>query len=359
MTVATPWVAVPDGSPFSVQALPYVVFSVADEAPRIGVGIGTQILDLAATTAALGLDGGHVFEAPSLAPFMALGPSAWAAVRSWVSQVLTHPADEELVAPHLLATSEVRLHAPFEVADLTCLTDDDHHSLVPPTGRHGRAGSIRLSGETILRPCGPRVREDPGAGEGPTYGPSRHLDVDAGIGFIVGTPSRPGEPVPATAFAEHVFGVVLIAQWSARDLLADQSSFATSMSPWVLPLAALEQARLPAHRPLPEGLDYLADPDGWRLDVVMDASVNGTFVARVATSGAQWTPAQLLAHLTVAGTPLRTGDIVLVRPTEGAVPSLLDDGDEVVVRGWAPAAGGGQIGLGELRVAVAAARTLG
>jgi len=348
VSVATSWVSLPDGSPFSAQALPYVVFSDADDTPRIGARIGDQILDLAAAAGALGLDGGHIFESPSLAPLMAAGPSAWAAVRSWVSELVTHPADEELVAPHLSDVRAVRVHAPFEVADLTCTPDHDQRSAVPPPGRHQRAGSVRL-GPGVRRPCGPLKPER--GGDGPLrFGPTQRLDVDAGVGFVVGTPTEPGQRVSASAFPDVVFGVVLMARWSTRDLLTDDDSFATTISPWVLPLAALDGARLPALRGQVTGLDYLTDTAGWRLDAVIDAAINGTRVARVSLAGAQWTPAQMLAQLTVTGTPLRTGDVLLVCPTEGAAPSVLDDGDQVTVRGWAPGprTAGAQLGLGEV-----------
>jgi fumarylacetoacetase len=249
------WLPVPEDSPFTVHTLPYGVFSVGDEDPRVGVAIGASVLDLAPLAAEEGLDGAHVFEEPTLNPFMALGPRAWAAVRAWVTELVRDEPHRDTVEPHLLPLDSVRMHLPFAVADYVDFYSSAHHAgnvgrilrpdapaLPPawrhlPIGYHGRAGTVVLSGTEIGRPCG--LRREPGD-DVPSYGPSLRLDVEAEIGFVVGVGTERGTPVPVDRFAEHVFGVVLVNDWSARDIQAFEyvplgpflgKSFATSVSP--------------------------------------------------------------------------------------------------------------------------------
>jgi fumarylacetoacetase len=402
---ATSWVPVPEGSPFPVQNLPYGVFSVGDEAPRVGVAIGDQVLDLAATAASEGLDGGHVFAEPSLNAFLALGRPAWSAVRSWVSEILTHPANEELVSPHLIPMDQVRMHLPFEVADYVDFYSSEDHAtnvgrifrpdsapLTPnwkhlPIGYHGRAGTVVVSGTDVVRPCG--QRKSP-ADEAPAYGPSRRLDIEAEVGFVVGTPSPLARPVPVGAFRDHVFGAVLVNDWSARDIQAWEyvplgpflgKSFATSVSPWVVPLEALDAARVtPPPRDTPV-LPYLREDEDWGLDLSLEVSWNGTVVSRPPFARMYWTPAQQLAHLTVNGASLRTGDLYAsgtvsgpekdqrgsfleltwngqepVTLADGSQRGFLEDGDTVSISAWAPGADGVRIGFGEVTGTICPAR---
>jgi fumarylacetoacetase len=198
------------------------------------------------------------------------------------------------------------------------------------------------------------------------------------VGYIVGMPSPHGEPVPVEAFADHVFGVCLVNDWSARDIQAWEGqplgpflgkSFATSMSAWVVPLAALSAARQKvgsADRPL---LPYLRESDPWGLDLSLELRVNGEVVSRPPYRSMHWSPAQLLAHLTVNGASLRSGDLYASGTVSGASPDqvgslielwsgerFLADGDEVVIRGSAPAADGTLLDLGEVRGRVVGGR---
>ena len=275
------WLDVPADSPFPVQNLPYGVFSPPDEQPRVGVAVGDHVLDLAPLAAAEGLDGGHVFEAASLNPFMALGRPAWTAVRSWLTELLTHDGYRDLVESHLEPLDEVALHLPFEVADYVDFYSSEHHAanvgalfrpdqpaLPPnwrhvPIGYHGRAGTVVISGTDVVRPSGQRKPPDAGA---PTYGPSLRLDIEAEVGFVVGVPSPLGRAVPTRDFRQHVFGVCLVNDWSARDIQAWEyvplgpflgKSFATSVSPWVVPLDALDAARVTPPVQEPPVLPYL------------------------------------------------------------------------------------------------------
>lgn len=410
MTLQT-WAPLPAGSPFGVQTLPYGVFSTPHERPRVGVRIGDHVLDVAPVAAVENLDGARVFQAESLNPFMSLGRPAWQAVRQWLTELLTHPGHEDLVSPHLIALDDpehpVTLHLPFEVADYVDFYSSEHHAtnvgrmfrpdaepLLPnwkhlPVGYHGRAGTIVASGTDIVRPRGQRK---PPADDVPTFGPSVRLDIEAEVGFVVGVPTALGTPVPASAVREHVFGVCLVNDWSARDIQAWEyvplgpflgKSFATSVSSWVVPLDALEQARVqpPPREHAP--LDYLADDadDPWGLDLQLEVVWNGTTVAHPPFAGMYWTVAQQLAHLTVNGASLRTGDLFASGTVSGAerdqrgsflelswngteeIPladgqtrTFLRDGDTVVISATAPGPEGTRVGFGEVAGTIRPAR---
>jgi fumarylacetoacetase len=393
----TTWYEVPEGSPFPVENLPYGVFAFEDEQPRVGVALGDQVVDLAPLAAAEGLDGGHVFEAPVLNEFMALGRPAWTAVRAWLRELLTHEGYRDLVESHLLPLAEVQLQLPFEVADYVDFYSSEQHAtnvgrifrpdaepLTPnwrhlPIGYHGRSGTVVPSGTDIVRPQGQRKGPE---GSGPEFGPSARLDVEAEVGFVIGVPSERGKPVPASVFRDHVFGVCLVNDWSARDIQAWEyvplgpflgKSFATSVSPWVVPLEALEAARVPSPDQDPRVLPYLQHDEPWGLDLALEVMCNGTVVSRPPFAEMYWTPAQQLAHLTVNGASLRTGDLYasgtvsgreqaqwgsLLELTwggrdpislgDGSKRTFLEDGDVVSVSAWAPGEAGARIGFGEV-----------
>lgn len=372
---------------FGLDHLPYGVFSVDGGPRRVGVRLGGTVVDLAGT-------GRPELAAPTLNALMALGPQVWAETREQVTTLVgsgaarSHPLDE------------VALHLPFEVADYVDFYCSEHHAtnvgrimrpdeepLLPnwrhlPVGYHGRAGTVVPSGTPVVRPHGQRRGR-----EGPVLGPSRRLDLEAELGFVVGVGSRQGEPVPATALADHVFGVVGLNDWSARDVQGWEyqplgpflgKSFATSVAHWVTPLAALEAAWVPLPGQDPTPLPYLApeDPQVARgLDIAVEVELDGHVVARPPYASTYWSPAQMLAHLTVNGASLRTGDLfasgtisgpgreqrgsLLELSWGGAEPfatehwpggrTFLEDGDTVVLRYSAPGTGGGRISLGEVR----------
>lgn len=398
--MATP-LDIPNQSGFGSTTLPYGVFSTAGEEPRIGVALGDNILDLAPLAAAEGFDGAHVFAHRSLNPFMALGRPAWDAVRGWITELVADLADDadaphrELVAPHLVPAREATMHLPFDVADYVDFYSSRIHAenaskifrpdspaLPPawphvPIGYHGRASTVIVSGTPVVRPSGPRSD-----GEAVEHGPTTRLDVEAEVGFVVGVPSKLGQPVAVADFAEHVFGVVLVNDWSARDVQSFEQrplgpfagkSFATSISPWVTPLAALEQARIepPARDPQPAA--HLSDAEPWGLDIALEVEVNATVVSRPEFADMYWTPAQQLAHLTANGARVRTGDLfasgTVSSPGDGRQGSLLEltwngttpitladggkrtfleDGDVVTIRASAPGPDGARISLGEV-----------
>jgi fumarylacetoacetase len=395
------WVEGAAGSLHDVDNLPYAVFTTGEEPPRVGVRIGDQVLDLAPVAAGDMLEVSRVFEAPSLNPLLALRHPAWSSVRTWLTGLLTDATERSLVEPHLVPVEDVTVLMPFEVADYVdfyCSLDHatnvgrifrpDDEPLKPnwrhlPVGYHGRAGTVVVSGTGVRRPCGQRPESD----GTPSYGPSRRLDIEAEMGFVVGAPTRLGERVPTSGFAEHVFGLTLLNDWSARDIQAWEyvplgpflgKSFATSVSGWVTPLDALAAARvdLPGQDPAP--LDYLAVDGPAGFDVDIEVLLNGTTVARPPYASMYWAPAQMLAHLTVNGASLRTGDLFASgtvsgpeRDQRGSFLELswggtepfgpdgrtfLEDGDVVTLRATAPGTGGGRIALGEVTGTVLPAR---
>lgn len=402
----TTWVPGAAGSLFDLDNLPYGVFSTGGDAPRVGVRIGDHVLDLA-PVAEIGDPASALAAAwrtPSLNAFMAMGPEQWAIAREWIAEVLGHDVHEARTAPHVHPLTEVELHLPIEVGDYVDFYASEHHAsnvgrifrpdqepLLPnwkhlPVGYHGRAGTVVPSGTDIVRPCGQRKAPTDDA---PSYGPSRRLDIEAELGFVVGTPTRLGERVSTADFAAHTFGVVGLNDWSARDLQAWEyvplgpflgKSFATSISHWVTPLAALDAAwtDLPGQDPQP--LDYLRVEGPAGLDVAVEVVLDGEVVSRPPYASMYWSPAQMLAHTTVNGATVRTGDLwgsgTISGPDAGQRGSLLElswggtepftaggrertfleDGDEVTLRYTAPGTAGGRIALGEVTGRIVPAR---
>ncbi|MDT0437423.1 MULTISPECIES: fumarylacetoacetase [Streptomyces] len=392
------WVPIPDGSPFPLANLPYGVFAPAGGPPRVGVAVGDHVLDLAR---ALGDD---TFARPSLNAFLAQGRSRWQRVRADLLDLLTDPACRAEAAPALHRRADVRLLLPFEAADYVDFYASEHHAanigrmlrpgqepLTPqwkhlPIGYHGRAGTLVVSGTDITRPRG--QTRPPGTGA-PTVGPSRKLDIEAEVGFVVGTGTPLGTSVGVDDFADHVFGVCLVNDWSARDLQAWEyvplgpflaKSFATSVSPWIVPLDALSAARTPPPTRTEPLQEYLRDGADWGLDLSLEVRLNGHLVARPPFTAMYWTPAQMLAHLTVNGASLRPGDFYASGTVSGPEPgqrgslmelswngaqpltlpdgttrTFLEDGDEVTITATAPGPGVTRIGFGEVTGRVTAA----
>ena len=364
------------------------MFSTNHELPRVGIRIGDSVLDLAEVL------GEQVFAEPSLNAFMAEGRVRWTDVRARLTELLTVERHRAAVEAALRPLETVRLHLPFEVGDYVDFYASEHHAanvgrlfrpggeaLMPnwkhlPVGYHGRSGTVVVSGTPVTRPNG----QSAAPGAAPEFGPSRRLDFEAEVGFVVGTGS-PG-PVSTGGFADHVFGAFLVNDWSARDIQSWESrplgpflakSFATSVSEWVVPLEALEHARVSPPPRAPEPLPYLADVDKWGLDLTLEVRLNGQAVSRPPFATMYWTPAQMLAHMTVNGASIRTGDIYasgtvsgpardqrgcllelswggaepLTLP-DGSVRTFLEDGDEVTISATAPAAYGTRIGFGEV-----------
>jgi fumarylacetoacetase len=391
-------------SGFGLEALPYGVFTRAGDSARVGIRFGDSVLDLAAVAAATGFTHADVLAQASLNPLMGRGPRAWQEVRRWASALLGEVSS--VVDEHLFPLTDVTLQLPFEVADYVDFYASEVHArnvgkifrpdspgLPPnwkhlPIGYHGRAGTVVVTGTDVVRPSGQRL---PAPGGLPQFGPSQRLDIECEVGFVVGRASELGSPVAVRAARDALFGVVLLNDWSARDIQAWEyvplgpflgKSFATSISAWVLPFEALRDAEIALPRQDPEPLPYLAGrPDDlFGLELHLEVLLNETVISRPEYRDMYWSPAQMLAHLTVNGASLRIGDLfasgtvsgeapdtfgsLLERTWNGAQPvpladgtarGFLEDGDVVTLRGWASGTSGARISLGEVVGRVAAA----
>jgi fumarylacetoacetase len=387
---------VPPEHLFGLHNLPYGVYSVPGQAPRTAVRYGDHVVDLG-----LLLRDEQSFGRPSLNPFMAQGRVRWVEVRGAVTEALK--ANVPDAAVHSIGA--VTLHLPFEVADYVDFYASEHHAsnlgrllrpdsqdpLTPnwkhlPIGYHGRSASIVVSGTDIVRPAGQRKGPQD---EAPVFGPSIRLDIEAELGFVVGTGNPMGEPIPVERADQHIFGVVLFNDWSARDIQAWEyvplgpnlgKSFASTVSPWVVPLLALETAKVDTPDQESAVLPYLARERPWGLDIEVTVEWNGQLVSRPPYAAMYWSPAQMLTHLTVNGAPTRTGDLfasgTISGPEKdqrgafieltwgGAEPvrvngqerTFLEDGDEVVLTATAPGPLGTRIGFGEARGRILASK---
>ncbi len=411
------------GTDFPIQNLPFGVFTRAltPEPPRIGVAIGDRILDLRLCHRAGLFDGdlapiGEALLSPSLNRLMALGPVSWSAVRRRVSELLREDRRRTLqkkVEPCLATMAEAVLRMPAEIGDYSDFYASIFHAtnvgsmmrpdnpLLPnykyvPIGYHGRASSVVVSGTPVRRPSG---QAKPESAMEPTWGPSRRLDYELEVGFYIGPGNVLGTPIGIGEVESHIFGVSLVNDWSARDLQAWEyqplgpflaKSFATSVSPWVLTLEALEPYRVPALiRPEgdPDPLPYLDDArqrDRGGLDLRLEVSLSTSqmraakmapfVVSRNSLRHLYWTPGQLVTHHASNGCNLRPGDLIAsgtvsgpTRESRGCLLELtwrgeqpitlphgetrrfLEDGDEVIFRGWCEREGFVRIGTGECR----------
>jgi fumarylacetoacetase len=411
------------GTDFPIQNLPFGVFAPreASGGPRIGVAIGDRILDLS-VCARQGVFSGGAAEAaahctaPTLNGLMSLGATAWRALRREISAFLSVDGEgyehyKRLGDRLVLPMTAAELLLPASVGDYTDYYASVHHAtnvgsmfrpdnpLLPnykyvPIGYHGRASSLVASGTGIRRPSGQRKAPDDAA---PAFGPSRLLDYEAELGMFVGPGNALGDIIPIGEAGDHLFGVCLVNDWSARDIQAWEyqplgpflaKSFATTISPWVVTMEALAPYRAPAFmRPPddPQPLEYLSDADDRRaggIDITVEvwlrtaamqaAGVRETRLSRASFPDMYWTPAQMLAHHASNGCNMRPGDLLasgtisgasqdsrgclleltwrgshpLVLPN-GETRTFLEDGDQVTLRGSCERDGFARIGLGD------------
>ena len=345
--------------------LPYGVVRVRGGAPQPALCDGDAVLLLKELALPADPDLARATRAHDLNALIELGPSAWGAVQDAAADA---PAGARVPLPDCQAVLPVRVpdfvdfYASLEHATnfgrifrpgTPPVRDNWRHM---PVGYHGRASTIVVSGTDIRRPSG---QTNLGS-----LAPTAQLDLECELGYVCG-PSAHG-PIAIDRADQHIFGVVLVNDWSARDVQRLEyeplgpflgKSFATSMSAWITPLRALHAARTPPPPPDPPAAPYLSAKQPWLLDVELEIELNGSVVARPRAAGLYWTPAQMLAHLTVNGAGLSAGDLVATGTISGAAPGSegslaeiyrglrwLADGDEVVLRGHA-----GAIALGEVR----------
>lgn len=403
---------------FGIDNLPYGVARMPDGAVTCVSALGDDVIDLSSLAGAGALAVAdvppHVFEQPALNRFLACGRPVWEGVRRRLADLIG--AGDPRLSAALVPRSDVELRLPVAVGDFVDFYASLHHAtnmgrlfrpgadpLPPawrrqPLGYHGRAGSVVVSGTPVLRPHG-QVASD---GREPRLQPTRALDFEAEVGFVIGAGSSPGHPIPATEFRDHVAGVLLVNDWSARDVQAFESqplgpflgkSFATSVSPWLVSLDALEPYRIPPPQQDPAPAPYLAaghcSAYDLRLEVALQtASMRAAGLPAAPISSASfadlyWTIPQLLAHATVNGAPTRTGDLFAsgtvsgpvagsegslmeltwagTRPLslpDGSTRTYLEAGDTVILRGWAGGDDRPLLSLGEVRGTILPARRL-
>jgi fumarylacetoacetase len=391
-------------SDFPIQNLPYGVFrrKGSKDGPRGGVAIGDQILDLEA----VGLKTG-----PALNGLAAAGRKAWRELRKVLSLGLSDPKRARRFSKYLLPMKKADLFLPVSIGDYSDFFTGIHHAtnmgkmfrpdnpLLPnykwvPIGYHGRASSIVISGTPVTRPNGQTM---PSGAESPVFGPSKRLDYEVELGFVIGPGNKLGAPVPVSRALEHVFGAVLFNDWSARDIQTWESqplgpflakSFASTVSPWIVTLEALEPFRCPAfprRAADPQPLPYLFDPTdqrqgGYAIGTEMflrsaqmrEQKVAPVRLSRCSWRDGYWTIAQMVAHQTSNGCDLQPGDLLGSGTLSGATPDMagsmieltqggknpltlpsgetrtfIADGDELIQRGRCEREGAAAIGFGE------------
>jgi len=422
------WIPVASDSHFPIQNLPYGVFRPKNEAPRVGVAIGDFVLDLSIVwdrflcnmpvrseerlsfMEGLGisfLTGAPIFHQASLNDFLALGRPAWNVSRTVISGLLAadEPSlrdDAALRSQALVPIDDVEeLLLPVEIGGYTDFYSSREHAtnvgtmlrgaenaLMPnwlhlPVAYHGRASSVVVSGTDLHRPKGQYKPADEPA---PVFGASRSLDFELEMGFFIGSGNELGRSISIGNAADHIFGMVLVNDWSARDIQAWEyqplgpflaKNFGTTISPWVVPLEALEPFRVAGPVQEPSPLPYLQSAGNWAYDIQLEVSLLGERMDRphrVCSSNFKhlyWNICQQLAHHTVNGCNLRTGDLLASGTISGPTPesygsllelswrgskplvfpngeqrTFLQDGDRVTLTGWCQG-NGYRVGFGE------------
>ena len=409
----TTWVSGAEpGSDFPVQNLPLGIFSEAKGQRRPGVAIGDYVLDLAGISDLLDDDWRADLSQPVLNAWLARGSELQRELRLRLSEILSDERYRDDVEPQLIGQSEVRLHVPCLVGDYTDFYVGIHHAtnvgkqfrpdnpLLPnykyvPIGYHGRASSVRPSGEPVIRPNGQRKAPDADA---PEYGPSQRLDYELELGLWIGRGNDLGQPIPLREAGEHIAGYCLLNDWSARDIQAWEyqplgpflaKNFLTSVSPWIVSgeaLAPFRKAMPPRPADDPQPLPYLDDKSdretgalAIQLEVTLTtekmraAGLAPHVLSRGSADAAMyWSAAQIVAHHSSNGCNLQPGDLIGTgtlstdsagglgslleisqggkQPIEletGETRSFLEDGDELTLRGWCEAQGAVRIGFGE------------
>jgi fumarylacetoacetase len=414
------WVDVPKNSDFPIQNLPFGIFSKGKASPRVGVAIGEHILDLSVLAENgyfenIAIDDISVFYEDKLNPFVELGKETTRAVRKRVSDLLNKKnkdlqKDEKTKAKALVKMAEVKMHLPFQIGDYTDFFSSKEHAtntgtmfrdpanaLLPnwkhiPVGYHGRASSIVVSGTEIIRPKGQMKAPDQTV---PTFGPTKQLDIELEMGFFVGKNTKMGDSVSVKEAEDYIFGLVLFNDWSARDIQAWEyvplgpflgKNFASSISPWVVTLDALEPFRVAGPKQDVKVLPYLEFKGKRNFDVQLEVYLQTKEMkkpVKISSSNFKymyWNMAQQLAHHTVNGCNIRIGDLyasgTISGPTtdsygsmlelawkgtkplklaKGVERKFLEDGDIITIKGFTEK-DGLRIGLGEVTGKILGAR---
>lgn len=405
------WLPVTSDSDFPVQNLPFGAFE-RDGATRLGVAIGDQILDLYALAESGMLDDvceRASLQATRLNPFLAAGRPRWLAVRERLSLLLRRDGDARLReadrARFFVKRDGAVMRVPMEIGDYVDFYSSIEHAtnlgrlfrpgtepLMPnwrwiPVGYHGRSSTIVIDGTPVRRPRGQRRAPE---AQAPEFGISRRLDIELEMGFVTGPGNTLGVPIPARDALEHIFGLLLVNDWSARDVQAWEyqplgpflgKSFATTISPWIVTLEALEPFRVRSAAQEPAPLEYLRidAPQGYDIQLAVEletrrmreGGIAPITIARTNFRDIYWNMAQQLAHATVNGAVTRPGDLYASGTISGSAPnsqgslielswngerpialpdgetrSFLEDGDAVTLHGWCEKPGARRIGFG-------------
>lgn len=411
MAVTRSWIEVAEGSDFPLENLPLGVFRRRDGAACVGSAIGEWILDLRAAGDAELLTGeiAQACREDRLNALMAMGRGAARGLRNRLTELLSDESARKHVEPLLLKQADVKMLLPTQIGDYTDFYASIYHAtnvgrlfrpenpLLPnykyvPIGYHGRASSIVASGTEIRRPNGQTKTPD---AVQPVFGPSRSLDYELEVGFFVGPGNALGDPIPVGEVERHIFGLCLVNDWSARDLQAWEyqplgpflaKNFATTISPWVVTMDALEPFRVPAFKRAegdPARLEYLSDKrdqERGGFDVTLEVWLRTAKMkepvrlSRGNMRDLYWTLGQMLTHHTSNGCNLQPGDLMAsgtvsgatvdslgslleltrrggepLRLPDGETRRFLEDGDEVILRGYCEREGHARIGFGECR----------
>jgi fumarylacetoacetase len=406
---------IPPDHPFSIQNLPYGIFSSAGRSARVGAAIGDYVLDLKLLEERGLVPPLGVFGESSLNPLMEKGAAAWRQLRASIQELLDerNPRvrdDHSLCERVLIPIQQVMLHFPVQVGDYTDFYSSKQHAsnvgamfrgkenaLLPnwlhlPVAYHGRSSSLVLSGASIRRPYGQVKRADESQ---PRFEPSREMDFELEVGAFIGTGNRLGEPIPVGTAHEHLFGLVLLNDWSVRDVQRWEyvplgpflaKNIGTSVSPWVVTMDALEPFRIKGPTQQPQPLPYLRHNQTRSYDINLEVGLqtgsiqSSATICRTNFRNLYWDMNQQIAHHTINGCNLRTGDLLASgtisgdeRGTFGSLLELawggknpielpngekrtfLEDGDTVIMTGYAQG-DGFRVGFGEVRGTIVAAR---
>ncbi len=406
----TSWLPIEQGSDFSLENLPFGVFKTEGLTPRAGVALGGYVIDLSALYSSGLMNGigisNNVFNKPYLNDFIALGKPVWQAVRSFLQTMFekenTSLKDNDNLIKHIvIPMKEVQMLMPIQVRDYTDFYSSEEHAtnvgimfrgkenaLMPnwkhlPVGYHGRASSIVISGTNIHRPKG-QIRPDDNLP--PVFSPSRQMDFELEMAFIIGKSTNLGDSVSTQEAEEHIFGMVIFNDWSARDIQKWEyvplgpflgKNFASSVSPWIVTMDALAPFRTEGPAQEPEVLPYLQYEGNKNFDICLEVQLQPENVEPVTISRSNhkylyWNMAQQLAHHTVNGCNLSIGDMMasgtISGPTEDAFGSMLEiawkgtkpvtmadgskrvfiqDNDTVIMKAWCEKEGL-RVGFGEV-----------
>jgi fumarylacetoacetase len=403
------WLQIPEGSDFPIQNLPFGIFSTDRKKPRAGVAIGEYILDLHMLQKGGFLEElklpDKIFRQPSLNAFFALGRKKVGKVRKEISKFLNEACDKgtiKFIRRRALIPQDIaEMHLPVVIGDYTDFYSSEDHArnvgtmfrdpdnaLLPnwkhlPVGYHGRASSIVISGTPLHRPLGQTKAPD---AETPTFGPSKRLDFELEVAFITCKETQLGERIATSEAEDHIIGLVLFNDWSARDIQVWEyvplgpflaKNFGSSISPWVVTLDALEPFKVEGPRQEPEPMDYLKYEGRHHYDITLEVALSTdtmeeTTICQSNYKYMYWNMAQQLAHQTVGGCNIRVGDMyasgTISGPKKGSYGSMLElswkgtkplklpdgstrtfieDGDVVTMRGHAEKEGV-RIGFGEV-----------